>query len=144
MEDEIVTYETAVLAKEKGFDIWQVNDMFYDPSRAQHSIKDGGRILQRYYALEQPPHFSREHFDQLVKAPTQAMLQRWLREVHNIAITIDTNAAQDAWFWWARKQGWSRLACSPGNVEKDSTDTYELALEAALVAALKIITKTTT
>lgn len=76
MHDEIVKYPTAKLAKEKGFN---ENTRFgfnglYEPHHLK--ITEFG-YLQR----------NSELLDNIYSAPTQSLLQKWLREVHNVNIT---------------------------------------------------------
>ena len=60
MQESLITFETSKLAKEKGFNIDQV---------IIHSYNKG---------LE----------ESLIKGISQSLLQKWLREVHNIDIVI--------------------------------------------------------
>jgi hypothetical protein len=74
----------------------------------------------------------------LVNAPTQALLQRWFREIHDIIITIE--------FWKGEKyvskvhsKNHGLHICS-GIYYSEPLDTYELALEDGLINAFKLIT----
>ncbi len=75
MKDEIISYETALLAKEKGFNEPVFNYfsenkdicIIENPEGAKCNINPTG----------------------IVSIPTQSLLQRWLREVHNIFITVE-------------------------------------------------------
>lgn len=62
MQEELITFETAKLAKEKGF-----NDII-----SGYYNSEG--ILQKHFGL----------IEAFCKAPTQSLLQRWLREIYNI------------------------------------------------------------
>ena len=86
MKDEIVTYPTAKLAKEKGFD-WNI----------LHSYRDGildfeehfeGTISEMYFNAND---INRTKFKEVLSAPTQSLLQRWLREVHSIDCLVHLN-----------------------------------------------------
>ena len=68
--EDYVSFETAKLLKEKGF-----NECFCDKS---------------YYANEQidVKHNIDNHFEEICLAPTFQMAMKWLREVHNIDIDI--------------------------------------------------------
>jgi hypothetical protein len=83
MKDKLISFETAKLAKEKGFEnktphklrrdyynhLGEVNGDVTDYLRAYVHKKDTSKLLT-------------------VDAPTQSLLQRWLREVHNIDVEV--------------------------------------------------------
>ena len=75
---------------------------------------------------------SNKHYT-IYEAPTQSLLQKWLREEHNIHITI-TSISQESWQYHITKPG-QRLG---DNYEEDFY-TYEEALESGLHQALKLI-----
>ncbi len=80
MKEKLVTFETAKLAKEKGFNIpsryyynQKHNKIDYDLHEAQ--VVDGTYVNSFVNLLDYP-------------APTQSLLQKWLRERHRIDVTI--------------------------------------------------------
>jgi len=117
MEEQLITFETAVLAKEKGFTFAYE---FYDK---QGKLEDFGMVGG----------YSNSH-EFNYAAPPQSLLQKWLREVYYIHISIHpiTNPDNSTkyYIYKSKKQliDWN-----------DRYDTYEEALEAALVGALKLI-----
>jgi hypothetical protein len=124
IHDEIVTYEVAKLAKEKGFP--QECDMFYN--------RNGKLCDERNY----------DSFDNgiLYYAPTRSLLQRWLREEKDIQIIIEPKLDKfGAWVWgyydWVIRiyNEYSPIYYSQYN--GDNFDTYELALEDSLAYSLK-------
>ena len=130
MKDELITFETAVLAKEKGFDChcmdtyYQYNgslSLCHPFSNKSQSCKTKG--TKDYYA------------------PTQSLLQRWLRERYNMTISIYTNASG---FLWERMDTVGGTHRAYSEYTGDCPDsgaftTYEKALEAGLREALKLI-----
>ena len=66
-------------------------------------------------------------------APTQSLLQKWLREKHDIHITI-TSISQESWQYHIQKPK-DKLG---DNYEEDF-ENYEEALEVGLQEALKLI-----
>lgn len=132
MEETLITFETAKLAKKKGFNI-QCNAEYFT---------DGAISLTS----------SRETFIRAIEhnkviacmAPTQSLLQKWLRERHNIDITVitDWNKPQKGYYvglsyindknqidiWFSRNED--------GRVKYQM---YETALEAALQFGLSLI-----
>ena len=113
--EELITLETAKLAKSKGFD-WKVKHYFT-------LLYTGNGFGNGYNYNAEPNQASR---------PTQAVLQRWLREVHQIHIVVDHY----------KKGNYSaRLADAGDNslsieLFGEVFETYELALEAALKESL--------
>ena len=110
MKDKLIEYSTAKLAKEKGFK--KLCDFSYD--------EDGiltGNCEQSYNYV----------------APTQSLLQKWLREKHDIHITI-TSISQESWQYHIQKPK-DKLG---DNYEEDF-ENYEEALEVGLQEALKLI-----
>ena len=98
MKEQLITFETAKLAKEKGFTILEKG--FY------------------------------------IGAPTQSLLQKWLREKHNLEV-ISMHA--DDFVWWKVKV--RRLSKVGAEIIKTEMEfnTYEEALESGLHQALKLI-----
>ena len=124
MKDEIISLETAKLAKDKGFNI-----------RCRHFYNEGsGWKVQSDLLL-------RTGKDVIVEAPTQSLLQKWLREVQNLHIYIDTTPVFD------KLQGskYKSQIKTPFQPFKWTTghyyvsNTYEESLEKGLQEALKII-----
>jgi hypothetical protein len=113
MEEKLVNFKTAVLAKEKGFDEYYID--CYD-------IK--GNTIPLYL---------------------QALLQKWLREVHSISILVDFD------FKYTKKENKNchYFFCIYNTKDSDNIEiltvydihceTYEEALEKGLYEALTII-----
>lgn len=115
MEDTLISFETAKLAKEKG----------YKNHDCKKYSSDG---LKAIYGFVSNP----------TAAPTQSLLQKWLREVHNIIVEV---LVFDKGFLEKDK------FCFQWRVYNKTEDwftgfeykTYEEALEAGLQEALKLI-----
>ena len=132
IHEEICTYEVCKLAKEKGFNV-QTFD-WYDYTGNYHK----GFIP---HELHECPRY-KEYY-----APTQSLLQRWLREekgiiVEVIAYPTCSNNKKNC-YWWSIKQN-SDGICYQYEECSDTLygfgfafDTYELALEDALKYALE-------
>lgn len=79
MEERIITLETARLAKGKGFN-WPTDARyFYDEAEQRKWVFSKMGITP-----------CRNTNEDSICAPTQSLLQKWLREVHNIDIEIHT------------------------------------------------------
>jgi len=120
MKDELITLETAKLAKEKGFN---------EPS--QNHFRSSGEEFKENFS---PFTKNTEWQSDSISRPTQSLLQRWLREVHNIIVYV-APLIPDCKEW-----GYCVYHIDT-NYEKNTlfSNTYEEALELALQEALKLI-----
>lgn len=122
MKEQLITFETAKLAKEKGFD--NVQHKEYEPYYDNY----GNHVV--WHAL----HGKRNEEEVYCEIPTQSLLQKWLREEHKINIGMAFTKAQEwnsnADFWIWRLHYNSLHGCE---------DSYEKALEKGLQEALKLI-----
>ena len=72
MKEQFITFETAKLAKEKGF-----NEFC-----KYHFDKNGGRFNSNWNPTKN------SQWDDCITQPTQSLLQRWLRETHGLHIHL--------------------------------------------------------
>ena len=125
MEEQLITFETAKLAKEKGFKL---------PLRSNRN----------YYNLNGNIHpynwFNQFELADYTDAPTQSLLQKWLREKHDIHIEI--NSFSDV----STYDGYLIYNTAPydyndPNAIPDAKNckTYEKALEICLYKGIKLI-----
>lgn len=130
IHEEICTYEVCKLAKEKGFpqDVFGTYEM-----KSSCYLNDG-----RYYkdGCICP-------IEEAYTAPTQSLLQRWLREEKGVTICVDI--FDDGWFFdistfYKQDTGIYEvdIPYKSSNVSP-VYDSYELALEDALKYALEIL-----
>ncbi len=125
MKDEIIKYETAVLAKEKGFDIFEnSSNLFTTQYRIYHNNGEIG-IGSPQWIRETDV---KGDFYELYPTPTQSLLQKWLREIHNINVYC-MPCEYDESLWY------HNIASN----FKVFTGTYESALEVGLFEGLKLI-----
>lgn len=124
MEEQIVTFETAKLAYEKGFDE-PCSRVFGLNSDVSHNRGWSTKCTN-----------DRIDFDvhQQISAPTQSLLQKWLREVHNIDITLAL-VANSYGFYIHNNRNYTNKGENYGI----SGNTYEQALEKGLQEGLKLI-----
>ena len=125
MTEQRISLETAKLAKEVGFN-WRVQ--FYYSHK--NIINDDGANLANY---------NQEGLKTL-SAPTQGLLQKWLREVHYLMIVVNFKPKQEEFCASIVYQDKSSLYWRFKEVS--STLLYEDTLEIALYEALLLI-KTT-
>lgn len=119
IHEEIVTFEVAKLAREKGF-----NEKCY------HYYQNG--------VLESDECFN--HYNKgivsICSAPTQSLLQRWLREEKGYYVYPFFDNESRRWTWVCREltgDMWIQLL----DFEERYFDTYEQALEGALEYVFK-------
>lgn len=139
--EKLVKFETAKLAKEKGFDWKSLNN--YNTEKELTGFS--GYYLMVGYNKNSKVHLvdtNSEEFeypDVLCIAPTQTSLQKWLREVHMIRVFPKQGASGNFNFEiyiWDKPNNigkWTRI----GNIS--SSGSYEEALEKRLYKALTLI-----
>ena len=124
MIEELVSFEIAKLAKEKGF---------YD-------LYAGFTIDGKLIPMQQTAQFIEDIY---YSAPTQSLLQKWLREVHNIWVEpkiYDGPTQREKVFGYLiLNTKWEDDEEVRFVETKAEWNTYELALEEGLKQALKLI-----
>lgn len=141
IEEDLITFETAKLAKEIGYMnggktsyIQSHTDYIYDddPKHPESYKKDEVRIDTKFFHINnfEKNDFSNEYFT-IYEAPTQSLLQKWLREKHKLFVYVLDDDRIGKYYW-----GVSNLFSSSENPD---FNTYEEALEVGLQQALKFI-----
>ena len=127
IHEEICTYEVAKLAKEKGFR--ETVGWYYNTN--------GLNLLKRGCNGGNP-----NLINGLYSAPTQSLLQRWLREEKGLCISVEAYPTLaingKICFAWVIKSG-SDGHFMESNDSLQTFSTYELALEDALKYALEYL-----
>ena len=126
MEDTRVTFETAKLAKEKGFfqETSRLEIPYYNYKGEFKGDVSDWRI-RKYIRGEDTSDI------EFVSAPTQSLLAKWLREEHNIHLIAYKNINIDGYDWC--------YITTDGITNINSYKTYEEAYEIGLQEALKLI-----
>lgn len=134
MKEQLISLEVAILAQIKGFD--EKVNTYYD-HYGLHKLKNGKLFNMQY--------------NDNVSAPTQGLLQKWLREIHKIDIYI----LGYGFVYYAQlnnvppanqenvKYIDRRWNMPPQDKNSGNLNTYEDALEVALQEALKLTNETT-
>jgi hypothetical protein len=136
MEEQIVNFDTAKLAKEKKFD--GICYDTYDLRDKKLSNKYNIDLDEIYDEIDLKKEFEcrfDDIFEGYCLAPTQSLLQKWLREVHNTHITVDCKNT---------KYPEGMFSVDVGNNNETiyyyfGYTCYEEALEIGLQEALKLI-----
>ena len=153
MKENIVSFQVAKLAKEKGFKFPTNCFYFEDGVFHQYILRDTYGYYGDEYSISIEDLFENwndnfktskgektdrcfgchgSNYLETFSAPTQSLLQKWIREVHNILLYVypykDYAANVNDPFVWR----------SSYTAHKEF-NTYEEALEAGLLEALKLI-----
>jgi len=113
MKEQLITFETGTIAKEKGFQSY--TSFYYSEGMEIKGTKMGMHGNPNAYGG--------------ISAPTQSLLQKWLREEHDLFISVDKYEDKaDSYFISTNCIG-----------IYGEFKTYEEALEKGLVTALKLI-----
>jgi len=153
MEDRIISFETAKIAKEKGFDLKVVYGY-----KTESPINKEGDMVSCYHFDEwgdiEPIDWNNKKYkhnpEGIFSAPTQSGLQKWLRDKYNLWINIYVNNCDPSCF----KEGHEKTIIISFRIYKliDNKlfsglmvdgfgDTYEGTLESGLIKCLKNLEK---
>ena len=122
MEENLVIFETAKLAKEKEF--CEVSNY---PFWFHNTGVEAG-LFEDLWNVKKSEYFQHE----CILRPTQSFLQKWLREVHNIEIAVQ-------WFDNCYIKAVAKKPFKANTYRVEGFQTYEKALEVGLQEALKLI-----
>ncbi len=142
MKEELTTFETAKLAKEKGFNIETLH--FYTKSNSKmFGIDEKGRsypIKNTSKKLYRCGDYAALNIENVYSAPTQSLLQKWLREEHGILVwaSPDYDFSNET-ILHNQWTGTTTKGLFAGTIEHLHHTTYESALEIALREGLILI-----
>ena len=124
MKEPLISFETAKLAFEKGYPVFNNSSKSNFYNRRTKNLIYFGRTGQQ----------TKEH---LYGAPTQSLLQKWIREIHKIHIVI--NPYQNEFLDYTLSVLTPHERAMWGFEEEGSYITYEEALEKGLYKGLLLI-----
>ena len=127
MKDELISFETAKLAKEKGLKLNFCREIFHtSPHNSKEFIPT--EMIHDWELIENKDWYSR---------PTQSLLQRWLREVHNIDVWAQPFEFRRS----LRDESYCYILYKSNVWITDRVEfiDFEEALEAGLIEALNLI-----
>lgn len=122
MEEQLISFEVAKLAKKKGYILG-----------CNYWYNFSGLLCGKF----ENPHIPANGKFPSYSAPTQSLLQKWLREVHDIFVFVAYG--EDGFIVQTWKKDELEEAEYPEFDSYTSQDTYEEALELGLQEALKLI-----
>lgn len=134
MKEQLISFETAKLAKEKGFE-W-VNflkpniPLVYPTTNQYDCYNDSGQLIHPKLYNKSNPHYP---------APNQSLLQKWLREIKYLSVLVYMDSELDHYYVIypidERCTYKGKIVISKSIYSND----YERCLEAGLQEALKLI-----
>ena len=121
MKEQLISLDTAKLAKEKGFD--EITALVYNTYY--------GKIMGNINSLKHS-----DGDNPIISLPEQALLQKWLREEHKIIVFVNPfkDHASDL-----NNNEIYKYCIWNNSIGAEFKDTYEEALEIGLQEALKLI-----
>jgi hypothetical protein len=127
MYEELISLKTAKLAKEKEFNI-----PVLDCINENEEIGDKEDFVLFNYNQFLSVKWSTQN---LYSCPSQGLLQRWLREKHELFVFVNYRS-----FGVEECNGWYyHIGKSPDHYSSDQFKTYEEAMEEGLIEGLKQI-----
>ena len=125
IEEQFVSFDTAKMLKEAGFDV---------PCNSQY-MHNGFR-----WNAGSSTKVNFNEYRTVFSCPTLALAARWLREVHHYAVCVWYSADYEKWFY-AHGDMNNMAFDVEYNISEFIFDSYEQALEAGLQEAIKLIKK---
>lgn len=145
MQDKLISFKVAKLLRKKGHNCESFYHYYYDDEDNSYSIRENSAHL--FIACERGLHTEAHSLSQLalnvssessrnLLAPTQSLVQEWIREARGVHIEIYANAS--GWGWILTKTGGNGSTIKA--IEGDTFfDSYGDALEEGLKQALRLI-----
>lgn len=127
MKEELISFQTAKLAKEKGFN--EVTGKFW----AKINQSDDEEVINKDYMTHKWNSLSKP----IWSAPSQSVLQRWLREKHDLHVSLNYELSG----YSCCVGGYDQINDKNKYIELSRWSTYEENLEEGLFEALKFIEK---
>lgn len=146
IKEQYVTFKTATLAKEKGFNesigSWYFTNL--KSKKQSHILGFGGiglgSFINEFLDNESFEKKFNNDDENYISAPTQSLLSRWLREEKNICMEIYVSGSG---FMWALFDINAKIHKADSNCTGPNSggrwDSHEEAMEDALQKALSLI-----
>ncbi|MGO1758517.1 MAG: hypothetical protein ACTHY0_02220 [Mammaliicoccus vitulinus] len=165
MKEQLISFKTAKLAKEKGFNLPSHSYYFEDGEFEKFEINDTYGYYGDEYSVEMSEFYNNWNDDwktdkegnrcfgcdknpeylETYSAPTQAFLQRWLREEYGVQIDIKSVLTKNGWKYRIRIRT-EHIGLKKGKQifkyefpDNPYFDNYEEALEKGLYKSLELI-----
>ena len=139
--EDYVSFETAKLMKEKGFNeycksVYHVGSICSVASLGYHYNEGYGAVVEE----KQNSDFGK--YDNAISAPTLQMAMKWLREVQQISVEalpdwFDSNHTNIHDGWYCEVRYLTNMSYDADYFEHKKYDSYEKAVEAAIKYCLE-------
>lgn len=134
--EELVSYKTAILAKEVGFN-WKVRTYYGHVCNPHIAYDKEDYSIPVDFNSDNNSANNSANYKDLISAPTQSLLQKFIRETRDVHIEIHRNAS--GYYWSMCKAdggtdlGWSDISGpNDGGVWSSFEDALENALQLQL------------
>ena len=139
MKEQLINFETAKLAKEKRFNAQCF--YYYKNGKLIEPYEENGSSTDIEFRVDLTDLLDNHNttYSEKYSAPTQSLLQKWLREIHDIHIEIE--ASTDCELNVIIPYAYQWLAIKNGKYSHDLEfyDSFEECLEVALFESLKLV-----
>ena len=142
MKDTLISYETALLADILGFQQpigigvkYNLGQYYNSVGVLNGDVSDEVKESVRYHISKRKGENPEQVKTKIVSAPTQSLLQKWLRDIHSIIVSVDIG--DDRTYFISL----TAISNSTGDNIWGNYKTYEEALENGLKEALELIKK---
>ena len=130
MRDDVILFETAKLARDKGFKI-PCDGRYYWDHKWQLSLMGAVKCTNNSDLKDRYASYC---------APTQSLIQKWLRDEHRIYVTVSSiEDGETILFDYSIKQKAQIFVFSEIQLKLQEFKTYEEALETGIIKALNLI-----
>lgn len=131
MRDDVILFETAKLARDKGFKVPCDGRYFWD-HKWQLSLKGAAKCSN--------DSDMKDRSNVSYCAPTQSLIQKWLRDEHRIYVTVSSiEDGENILFDYSIKQKAQIFGYSEIKTKLQEFKTYDEALESGIEKALNLI-----
>ncbi len=139
MNNKLVSLAIAKLAKEKGFTFEFKNEDNYDYGFHSYFERNSNKlIVAKAHWYADTNQNIQQYNDLQIDAPTQALLQKWLREIHSIIVEVNLYTLGHYQAQVINIYGATHIIKNTDNSPL-LFSTYEEALEVGLLAGLNLI-----
>ena len=135
IEEQFVSFDTAKMLKETGFEEMVNSCFMYDDNADEYEYE----FVSGYAIVKKALRDNYNGYENTISRPTQALAERWLREVYNVAIYSLYDDDMEQWFYVV--DAFTKNPVINGFQSGSEYDDYESAFEDGLREAIKLIKK---
>ena len=133
IEENYVSFDTAKMLKEAGFEEMVNSCFMYDDKADEYEYE----FVNGYAIVKKALRDNYNGYENTISRPTQALAERWLREVYHVAIYSLYDDDMEQWFYVV--DAFTKNPVINGFQSGSEYDDYESAFEDGLREAIKLI-----